>query len=161
MPRSSIVTNSNSIYAVVVYTGMETKLALNEGKYLNKLSNLSYQLNIFLGINIIVMTIMAILMSLIGTRSWIKNNQDSHYYIYPEDKEIDIRKTSAKAFMSFYLLFCNLLPLDMVVTLLIARLIVTKFMTLDIGMIDIERSCQDKKVVGCDVKNLSILEDFA
>ena len=63
MPRSSIVTNSNSIYAVVVYTGTETKLALNEGKSLNKLSNLSYQLNVFLGINIIVMSIMAILMS--------------------------------------------------------------------------------------------------
>jgi magnesium-transporting ATPase (P-type) len=63
MPRSSIVKNSNNIYAMVVYTGMETKLSLNEGKYLNKLSNLSYQLNIFLGINILVMSIMAILMS--------------------------------------------------------------------------------------------------
>lgn len=63
MPRSSIVCNSYSVYAVVVYTGMETKLALNEGKYKKKISNLSYQLNCFLGINIIIMAIMAILMS--------------------------------------------------------------------------------------------------
>mgnify|MGYP006953011757 CR=1 FL=1 len=99
---------------------------------MNKLSNLSYQLNVFLGINIIVMSVMAILMSQIGTRAWIKNNQDNHYYIFPEDKEINIRETSLKALLSFYLLFCNLLPLDMVITLLIARLIVTRLMRDDV-----------------------------
>ena len=140
---------------------METKLALNEGKYLNKLSNLSYQINVFLGLNILIMAIMTIFMSQIGTRAWINNNRDSHYYIFPEDKEIDMTKIQLRALMSFYLLFCNLLPLDMVITLLIARYMVTNFIRNDVQMVDFEKSCAERRIVGCDVKNLSLLEDFA
>ena len=63
--------------------------------------------------------------------------------------------------MSFYLLFCNLLPLDMVITLLIARYMVTNFIRNDVQMVDFEKSCAERRIVGCDVKNLSLLEDFA
>jgi magnesium-transporting ATPase (P-type) len=147
---------------MVIYTGSETKLALNEGKYLSKISNFTYQLNVFLLVNICVMLTMAILMSAIGTRSWIKNNMDSHFYIFSDQEPIvDIDEYSVKAFMSFYLLFSNLLPLDMAITIIIGKLIATWLVRNDVQMFDFERSCIEKELIGCDVKNLSMLEDFA
>ena len=111
---------------MVVYTGAETKLALNEGKYLQKMSNLSHQLNIFFIINIGIMLTMAIFMSQIGTRYWIKNNMGSHYYIYSDQEpNVDINTYSTWSFMSFFLLFCYILPLDMAITIVIAKLFVT------------------------------------
>jgi hypothetical protein len=49
----------------------------------------------------------------------------------------------------------------MTVTLLVARIFVTKFIKNDANMVDVERSYQEKTIVGCDVKNLAMLEDFA
>ncbi len=33
IPRGAIVENSVDVYALIVYTGVETKLVLNQGKY--------------------------------------------------------------------------------------------------------------------------------
>ena len=40
IPRGSTVKNSEDVYAIVMYTGKDTKLSLNEGKYNFKISDL-------------------------------------------------------------------------------------------------------------------------
>ena len=55
IPRGSIVKNSWDVLAVVVYTGRDTKLMLNQGRYEFKISRLMYQLNVILSINLILM----------------------------------------------------------------------------------------------------------
>ena len=85
-----------------------------------------------------------------------------HYYIFDEiEQPIDIGKYSSKAFMSFFLLFCHILPLDMAITTLAAKIMQTILVMNDSKMIDFEISCQEKEIVGCQVKNLTMLEDFA
>ena len=85
-----------------------------------------------------------------------------HYYIFDEiEQPIDIGKYSSKAFMSFFLLFCHILPLDMAITTLAAKIMQTILVMNDSKMIDFEISCQEKEIVGCQVINLTMLEDFA
>ena len=40
IPRAASVENSSNVYALVVYTGKDTKLCQNEGKYSFKISDL-------------------------------------------------------------------------------------------------------------------------
>ena len=63
--------------------------------------------------------------------------------------------------MSFYLLFNGLLPLDLAVTLMITKLFMVGYITADAQMIDTEMSVQVGEDVGCQVKNLTLLEDLS
>jgi hypothetical protein len=40
MPRGSYVKNSSGVVAMVAYTGIDTKLVLNQGEYQHKISTL-------------------------------------------------------------------------------------------------------------------------
>jgi magnesium-transporting ATPase (P-type) len=147
---------------MVIYTGTDTKLALNQGKYISKISNISWQLNIYFAINIAVMLVMAAMMAFVGNVTWNKNTGVKHYYVFDEaEGPIDYGKYSGTAFMSFYLLFCNILPLDMAITLMLSKLLLVQIVQADWHMVDFERSCQEGDLIGCAVKNLTMLEDFA
>ena len=63
--------------------------------------------------------------------------------------------------MSYYLLFNSLLPLDLAVTLMISKLLILFFIKWDYNMIDLEKSYADGEPVGCEVKNMMMLEDFS
>jgi magnesium-transporting ATPase (P-type) len=147
---------------MVVYTGTDTKLALNQGKYMNKISNISQQTNIFLAINIVVMLLMAASLAFIGNITWNKKYGNDHYYIFDEiEKPINYSKYALNSFLSFYLLFCNLLPLDMAISLMLAKLMLVWLVNNDYHMVDFERSCLEGEPIGCSVKSLTMLEDFA
>ena len=134
-----MVMNSDNVYALVVYTSTDTKLALNEGKYRSKISAYARILNIFLAINIAIMFTALILMSQVGNRSFNKKNGDNMYYVFDKDFEpaklddgsIDYEQYTFKAMMSFYLLFNGLLPLDLAVTLMITKLFMVGYITAD------------------------------
>lgn len=55
IPRGSVLKYSQETQAVVVYTGVETKLVLNQGKYSTKVSHIMFKLNSYMIINIITM----------------------------------------------------------------------------------------------------------
>ena len=63
IPRGATIKNSKNVYALVIYTGRETKLVMNQGQYEFVISRLMYQLNIILLFNLIVMFIQFLLMS--------------------------------------------------------------------------------------------------
>ena len=158
----AILRNSPKVHAMVVYTSKETKLALNEGKYTGKISNIAYKLNIFLGINILFVLTAAISMSQIGNRVWNTRHSESYRYIFDaEEQPVEIGSYSFKAAMSFYLLLCNIVPLDMAVSMVIARVIISTLIMFDAQMVDEQLSMQEGSIKGCEVRNLTKLEDFA
>ena len=63
--------------------------------------------------------------------------------------------------MSFFLCFNSLIPLDLAIAFPIMKAIYTVFMVMDYEMVDEERSVEDLSIVGCEVKNLTTLEDLA
>lgn len=156
IPRGSMVKNSDNVYALVVYTATDTKLALNEGKYRSKISEYARILNIFLSINIFIMFTALVFMSQVGNRKFNKKYGDQMYYVFDEteaakqeDGKIDYEEYTFKAMMSFYLLFNGLLPLDLAVTLMITKLFMVGLIVADYYMVDLDRSLLDGERVGC------------
>ena len=134
-----------NVYALVVYTGKQTKLVLNEGKYSFKISDLTSKTNWYLAFNILTMIMIMLLYSQIGNRYWMQNYADKHYYIFPEsEKPINKEEYTMKSMMSFFLLLNTIVPLDLGVVWNIAKGVYTLRMIYDVDMVDIERSEQDK-----------------
>lgn len=77
--------NSLNVYAMVAYTGVDTKLILNQGEYSLKISTVLSKLNKYLAINFLIMMTFTTSMSQIGTRVWLSRNLDKHYYIFPKE----------------------------------------------------------------------------
>ena len=57
--RGAILKNSEYIDAVVIYTGVQTKLVLNQGKYKFKISQLDRAINMTTLFNLVLMLLMA------------------------------------------------------------------------------------------------------
>lgn len=66
-----------------------------------------------------------------------------------------------QTFLSFYLMFNMLIPLDLAITLLFAKMFYVLMIQADWAMHDLEKSHADRVLVGCEVKNLEILEDLS
>jgi phospholipid-transporting ATPase len=133
---------SQETQAVVVYTGVETKLVLNQGKYSTKVSRIMFKLNTYMVINICTMFLQAIVMSMICNRIWTGNNAEKHTYIYPPEEDVDVNFYSIKSLASFYLIFNGLIPLDLAVTFILVKLIYISRLTQDATMIDVEKSTE-------------------
>jgi hypothetical protein len=73
---------------MVLYTGKESKLFLNQGQYKFKISKLAYMLNIFLIINLSILCFIIVLDGYVGTLNWMQKNSSNMYYIFPE-KTVD------------------------------------------------------------------------
>ena len=144
----------------MAFTGPQTKIALNQGKYKFKISHLNANLNFVMFWNVAAMLGMDLLMSQIGTRVWHTQNWAGHYYLFPEE-EPAINAFSFKASLSFYLLLNGLVPLDLMVAATLAKMIYSGFLVADIGMISEEKSIEAGEIKGCTIKNIELMQDFA
>lgn len=80
IPRGTIVRNSGKIYMVVVYTGKDTKIIMNNGKYKFKKSSNDKVINIFLAWNVFVMLVpLGITLALLNWN--FRNTNSSHSYL--------------------------------------------------------------------------------
>jgi len=120
IPRGSILKNSGEVYAMILYTGPDTKLVLNQGKYKFKNSHLAKKVNKFMMINMLFMLIFDILMSQIMNRTW-NSSHSNHNYIFPEET-VDFNKWSNNSIFSFYLLLNGFIPLDMQLTITLSKM---------------------------------------
>jgi len=66
-----------------------------------------------------------------------------------------------KAMMSFFLLFNTIVPLDLGVVYNIVKGFYTLKMLFDVEMVDVERSQEDNEIIGCNIKNLTMIEDLS
>jgi len=151
--------NSENVYAMVLYTGPDTKLVLNQGKYKFKNSQLAKTINKFMGINLFVMIMLVILMSQIMNRTW-HSNHASHKYLFPEET-MDVNRWSTNTIFSFYLLLNGFIPLDLAVTITLSKMFYVWAIQSDYQMVSEEKSFQKGEVQGCVVRNLELIQDFA
>lgn len=73
-------------------------------------------------------------MSQIGTRTWLYSNWDEHWYLFPDHKPhdpVDKELTVFQGLMSFYLLFNQLIPLDLAVNLILTKMFYTLLIEAD------------------------------
>ena len=55
--RGGTIKNSTAVYAMVIYTGIDTKLILNLGKYSMKISTLEVNLNKIMLVNLVIVIV--------------------------------------------------------------------------------------------------------
>ena len=73
-----------------MYTGVETKLVQNQGKYSTKVSQLQYKINVYMVINITTMFLQAIIHAFVFNRMWVSENSKTHTYIYPPEEDVNV-----------------------------------------------------------------------
>ena len=102
-----MIKNSNYVHVLVIYTGKDAKVMMNQGKYKNKKSKIEKQLNIVIFGNIILLFCLDGLMSGLNYK-WINDNAEKAWYLWPKISP-SVQKVASKATVktigSYYLLF--------------------------------------------------------
>lgn len=126
--RGSMLRNTNYIYGVVVYTGHETKLMKNSTKAPLKRSSIDRQTNT----HILLLFLILLTLSLVSAafnELWMRAHSD--WYIGLEDAQ---NAHFVFNFLTFLILYNNLIPISLQVTAEIVRFFQAKFISMDSEM---------------------------
>ena len=150
---------------MIVYTGVETKLALNLGTYQFKISRMQKYINKFILVNIVLWICLIVFMSQVLLRVWMSKSvapsspefAHNHYYIYPEGAEYDSNFFSIQSILTFYLLLNGVIPLNLTVDNVLSKFVYTIIMRRDKQMTSEWKCEQTGEIEGCKVKNLELI----
>eukprot|EP00351_Strombidinopsis_sp_SopsisLIS2011_P005582 CAMPEP_0116871888 /NCGR_PEP_ID=MMETSP0463-20121206/2429_1 /TAXON_ID=181622 /ORGANISM="Strombidinopsis sp, Strain SopsisLIS2011" /LENGTH=166 /DNA_ID=CAMNT_0004511141 /DNA_START=861 /DNA_END=1361 /DNA_ORIENTATION=+ len=151
-----MVKNSERVWALVVYTGAQTKLLLNLGKYQFKFSQNDIRYN---QINLFMLCLMLFVagMLTLGNNSFNKGYYDVYGYIFEGDEDVKSQLTGL-SFLSFYLILNMFLPLDLVVAIELAKLFYTPFIEADAFMKEPDYSTGS--IIGCSAQSITLHEEL-
>jgi len=154
--RGAILRNTNFIFAVVVFTGEETRIRLNASKGIRtKLPALDKFINkivISLFITVLTIGLITLLMSLYWKR---KHSQDDHWYLTnPNNSNNNSPKKVILQYLTDTVLFNTLIPISLYVTLEFVKLFQVYIMNRDLQMYDEESDTH------CEARTSSLNEDL-
>ncbi|KAJ2372256.1 aminophospholipid translocase, partial [Coemansia sp. RSA 2603] len=131
--RGAILRNTDWIYAVVVFTGHETKLMRNATAAPIKRTNVEKTTNqqiIFLFIILIILAVM----SALGSQIMTSRNRDQLSYLYlPAGGGAS---TFVKNILTFIILYNNLIPISLIVTMEVVKFQQAQLINADMDMYD-------------------------
>jgi magnesium-transporting ATPase (P-type) len=158
-----MIKNSGKLFALICYTGKDSKIMLNQGKYKLKKSVMEKQLNILVLANIVLLMSLDGLMCGLNREFILHNGKDLHYLWMPSQiKKQGIETVAAnstiKLIASYYLLFNQFIPLTLVVLLEMGKLHFTQNIESDADMYYEDHFIKNAR--GCSVQNLSIHEEL-
>lgn len=139
--RGMSLRNTESVIGIVVYTGHETKIQMNTVKSGYKVSKMMGLTNVA----IFWIFILQILFSISGatvSAYWTVDNEDNPYLgMHYGDENIAQQDISWIIFTmagSWILIFCNFVPISLLVTLEMVKFFQGSFMDWDIDMFDFD-----------------------
>ena len=140
MLKDSKLKNTSWIIGTVAFTGKQTKVMLNSTKSRIKVSNLEHQLNnVIIFLFIIQIVICALLSVITAIYDDIKDdNQD--YYVGNDNSD----ENPFLNFFSYFLLLSTLIPISLIVTLEVLKVIQCYFISQDAQMFDVESGAGTK-----------------
>ncbi|KAJ1816443.1 aminophospholipid translocase, partial [Coemansia sp. RSA 2598] len=131
--RGAMLRNTNWIYAVVIFTGHETKLMRNATAAPIKRTSVEKTTNrqiIFLFIILILLAVM----SALGSQIMTSRNSDQLAYLYLPAGEG--AKTFVKNILTFIILYNNLIPISLIVTMEVVKFQQAQLINADMDMYD-------------------------
>jgi phospholipid-transporting ATPase len=141
--RGMKLKNTPSVIGVVVYTGRETKVQMNNAKASFKMSRLLVMTNFHIVFIFISQLIISSIASAVGT-TWTINNQTNAWYLGLNDNDSTLAWHTKWPLLwllntgTWILIFTNFVPISLMVTLEIVKLGQAKFMEWESAMIDTE-----------------------
>ncbi|CAG8499976.1 11543_t:CDS:10 [Ambispora leptoticha] len=153
--RGCVLKNTEWVIGVVVFTGTDTKLALNSGKTPSKRSRIEKQMNPQIGINLALMVILCVLCA-IGTRIWeaIYVNRDSPFL---NQKGTSTDKPGFNAFIAFWnamVTFQNIVPISLYLSIEFIKSVQAFFIYMD------DEMRYKKTDTPCIPKNWNLSDDL-
>ncbi|XP_045492723.1 probable phospholipid-transporting ATPase IA isoform X3 [Colias croceus] len=130
LQRGAMLRNTGWVLAAVVYTGHETKLMKNSTKAPLKRSSIDRQTNT----HILMLFIILIVLSLISAafnELWLHRRSNTDWYIALEEAQ---NANFGFNFLTFLILYNNLIPISLQVTAEIVRFFQAKFIAMDSEM---------------------------
>lgn len=144
IPRGALVMNCKML-AVVVYTGADSKIILNQGHYSYKYSSIEKKLNRIFLIQIFQVFFLCVVFTLCGF-GFISENENSPQYNISEDNSSNVVLFS---FFSFFLMLMRLVPLDLIINTELGKIFVSKFIEADADMVKLDTESGD--LIKCKV----------
>jgi len=149
--RGAILRNTNFIYAVVVFTGEETRIRLNASKGIRTkapaLDKFTNKIVISLFITVLTIGLITLLMSIY----WNKNhNPKQHWYLKEDGK----KPPKLQQYLTDVVLYNTFIPISLYVTLEVTKLVQVFFMNNDLNMYDEESDTP------CEARTSSLNEDL-
>lgn len=130
--RGALLRNTKWIFGLVVYTGHETKFMLNSTKVLLKRSTVERVVNKQILMLFAILIVLA-LISAVANQIWTAKNVANHWYLGISDANPTYFILN---FLTFVILYNNLIPISLQVTLEIVRFIQAIFIQWDQDMYD-------------------------
>ncbi|BFZ14729.1 hypothetical protein BsWGS_17768 [Bradybaena similaris] len=128
--RGACLKNTSWIYGLVIYTGKQSKLMLNSTTTPLKRSNVEKKTNS----QILLLFLLLVLLSLvcaIASHVWVQENQETHWYLFYHELT---KSNFGYNLLTFIILFNNLIPISLQVTLEMVKFIQAIFINWDQDM---------------------------
>ncbi|XP_032883777.1 phospholipid-transporting ATPase IA isoform X2 [Amblyraja radiata] len=129
--RGAQIRNTQWIHGVVVYTGHDTKLMQNTTRPPLKLSNVEHITNVQILFLFCVLLFISLVCA-IGSTVWNKKHGKGVWYLHFSDSGAAYFGLN---FLTFIILFNNLIPISLLVTLEVVKFIQAFFINWDIDML--------------------------
>ncbi|GFY73021.1 phospholipid-transporting ATPase IA [Trichonephila inaurata madagascariensis] len=130
--RGAKLRNTNWVFGIVVYTGHETKLMMNSTTAPLKRSTVDRITNNQI-LMLFLLLIILCLISAIASELWMKNHVTYDWYLGIDDLS---SSNFGYTFLTFIILYNNLIPISLQVTLELVRYVQAIFINMDINMYD-------------------------
>lgn len=151
MLRGAFLRNTEYIIGIVIYTGHDTKIMMNTAKSRFKVTLMEENMNRLI-LLLLVLQFALIVCSIVGYVLWNNLYLDKFKFFLP--KQFSIGAEAVLSFFSYFLIYNTLLPISLMVTIDIAKLVQTYFISEDVEFYNAE------KEKGCRVMTKSINEEL-
>uniref|UniRef100_A0A8B9BPN7 Phospholipid-transporting ATPase n=1 Tax=Anser brachyrhynchus TaxID=132585 RepID=A0A8B9BPN7_9AVES len=136
--RGATLKNTEKIFGVAIYTGMETKMALNYQSKSQKRSAVEKSMNVFLIVYLCILISKALINTVLKHVWESKEYRDEPWYNWktePERKR-NVFLQAFTDFLAFMVLFNYIIPVSMYVTVEMQKFLGSYFLTWDEEMFD-------------------------
>jgi phospholipid-translocating ATPase len=151
--RGCNLRNTDWILGVVVFTGFDTKIMMNSGITPSKRSRISRELNWNVVYNFVILVLMCLVSGIVQGVTWSKGNKSLDYFEFGGIAS----KPSLDGFITFWaalILFQNLVPISLYISLEIIKTLQAFFIYSDVEMY------YDKLDYPCTPKSWNISDDL-
>uniref|UniRef100_A0A8C5SCD9 Phospholipid-transporting ATPase n=1 Tax=Laticauda laticaudata TaxID=8630 RepID=A0A8C5SCD9_LATLA len=138
--RGATLKNTEKIFGVAIYTGMETKMALNYQSKSQKRSAVEKSMNAFLIVYLCILISKALINTILKYVWQLEQYHDEPWYNKKTESERkrNVFITAFTDFLSFMVLFNYIIPVSMYVTVEMQKFLGSYFLTWDEEMFDEE-----------------------
>jgi len=149
--KGSVLKNTNWIIGIVVYTGMSNKIILNSKKPRLKMSKVEKSLNLYLSLVFIFLIVCCSICSVIHKFDYISHKKFYDNFIFISNGP---KTESFIVFFTYFLLVNTMIPISLIVSTEIIKLIQGIFISWDVLLYSKRQKCF------CGVKSVSIIEEL-